>query len=122
MSVVTTVVFVTNSWDDKERYLQLVADLYTRYGNVDGLNPYELHAAESDGPKCAAGYVYYTGFNHMDVTLSEALQDEKWADPTTVLWMQHEEFSADVFVGTEQHRWHRHPDQGIIDALGKFRK
>lgn len=94
MSVVTTVVFVTDHHRDHQRFAQLVRDGYTRYGT-----PYEqLRVNEQGGPKYGPGDVYHWGFNYMDGALRDALMTEPWESPGTVLWIYGESDDEPVIV------------------------
>lgn len=94
MSLVTTVLFATSSYEAAGRFEELVGDGYTRYER-----PYEIKPTEQDGPKYGPGEVYYHGFNHIDQELLDALRSEPWP-PDTVLWIYEEICNGpEVWVG-----------------------
>lgn len=97
MSVVTTVVFVTESYDAAKRFEAIIREGYTRYDA-----PYEVKPTEQDGPKYGPGEVYYYGFNYLDQQVLDALHAEPWP-PGTVVWI-YDEFKEgpEIRVGTQE--------------------
>lgn len=94
MSMVTSVVFVCRDQKVAERFQEIYATTYTRYGLGQEIFPQDSHG------KVSGTYVFHAGVNYADEELITALTREPWP-PETMLWIEGENDTIpEIHVGT----------------------
>lgn len=84
MGYTTSVLFVTGSYLDEKKFIDMVGDLYTRYPGRYTPTPV-VEPLDDNGTKKCGPMIYFLGLNYMDQELRDALEDyENWQHGTII--------------------------------------